>query len=118
MIRSYFIVIGIVLIIYMGINCSTTKPYYGLTYQKYEYIKHETINGELDVTKNLKNNKIYIIDGKGYASDYMALHMWSKAVKDIGIQNSSDAIALYEKIIESRLDSRQKKAIKSGFNSE
>ncbi|MCK5074909.1 MAG: hypothetical protein KAR38_00975 [Calditrichia bacterium] len=111
-ILNQFIIILIIIIL----SCAVPIQFYGLTQEKYEYIKKETISGKLNLSKSIDKSKIDIIEGKGYAYDWFALYGWGKSVKELGIKKSSHAISLYEEIIGKKIDKRLKKAIKKGFN--
>ena len=61
--------------------CILAHPHFGLSEEDYEYVKIETIGGELDFEKMLDKSKTYPHNGIEYSYREMGLLMWGKAVR-------------------------------------
>ena len=85
-----------------------------------EYIKKETIGGQLDFNKVLEKEQqgLFLYDGVAYNKKDFAFYLWGKKVKLLGIKDSDQAVKLSEEIVKRQLTEPEKKAINSGFNSE
>lgn len=85
-----------------------------------DYIKRETIGGELDFNKVLEKEQqgLFVHDGIAYNKKDFAFYLWSKKVKLLGLKSADEAIKIYEEISGKQLTDPEKKAIKNGFNSE
>lgn len=84
-----------------------------------EYIKNETIDGELDFNKVLeKKEGLLLYDGIAYNKKDFAFLLWGKKVKILGLKSSKSAIKLMEEVKERKLTKPEKKALKKGFESE
>lgn len=84
-----------------------------------EYIKKETIGGELDFNKVLEKEtqQLFIYDGVAYNKKDFAIYLWGKKVKRLGISSSKKATKLWEEIYNRTLTDPEKKALISGFKS-
>ncbi len=85
-----------------------------------EYIKKETIGGELDFNKVLEKETqgFFLFDGVAYNKKEFAIYLWGKKVKMIGISSSEDAIELWEEINDRTLTDPEKNALLKGFENE
>lgn len=97
------------------LSCAGIDPFYGLSSENYKYIVEETKGGNLDFEKQLDKNSKYNYDDKEYTAEEMALIMWGRAVRLLGIKDSDNAVACYEHIHQISLSKKNKKAIKIGF---
>lgn len=84
-----------------------------------EYIKKETIGGNLDFNKVLENEQqsLFMYEGIAYNKKDFAIFLWGKKVKTLGIESSKKATKLWEEIYEKSLTDPEKKALTNGFNS-
>ena len=83
-----------------------------------EYIKKETIGGELDYNKVLENNhSLLVYDGIAYNKKDFAIFLWGKKVKMMGINSTKKATKLWEEINNRTLTEPEKKALIAGFES-
>jgi hypothetical protein len=84
-----------------------------------EYIKKETIGGELDFNKILEAEKqsLFLYDGTTYNKKDFAIYLWGKKVKMLGISSTKKAVKLWEEISNRALTNPEKKALVSGFDS-
>lgn len=98
-------------------SCIFSRPFYGLSEEDFNFIKKETIGGELDFERHLDDNRAYVHNGKEYNSREMALLMWGQAVKNLGVKNRLDAIMIYEEITGEELTDEESRALKSGYDS-
>ncbi len=82
------------------------------------YIKKETIGGKLDFNLLLEKETqgLFIYDGVAYNKKDLAIYLWGKSVKNLGISSSKKAAALWEEINKRPLTDPEKKALTSGFN--
>lgn len=85
-----------------------------------EYIKNETVDGELDFNKALekKEGGLLLYDGIAYNKKDFAFLLWGKKVKILGLKSSKSAIKLMQEIKGKKLTKPEKKALKKGFESE
>lgn len=85
-----------------------------------EYIKRETIDGEIDFNKILedKQQSLYVYDGVAYNKKDFAIYLWGKKVRILGLKSAETAINIYEEIVSRELTDSEIKALKNGFNSE
>lgn len=84
-----------------------------------EYIKKETIGGELDFNKALEKETrtLFLNDGVAYNKKDFAIYLWGKKVKSLGIESSKKASKLLEEINNRALTDPEKKALANGFES-
>lgn len=84
-----------------------------------EYIKKETIGGELDFNIVLEKEKqsLILYEGIAYNKKDFAIFLWGKKVKIIGINSSKKATKLWEEINKRSLTEPEKKALIRGFDS-
>lgn len=85
-----------------------------------DYIKKETIGGEIDFNIILEKEKqgLFLYDGIAYNKKDFAFYLWGKKVRLLGLKSADEAIKIYEEITERELTEPEKKAIKNGFKSE
>jgi hypothetical protein len=85
-----------------------------------QYIKKETIGGKLDFNKVLEAEKqsLFLYDGVAYNKQELAIYLWGKKVKKLGVSSSRKATKLWEEINNKTLEENEKKALLSGFESE
>jgi hypothetical protein len=85
-----------------------------------EYIKKETIGGELDFNKVLEKEQqaFFLHDGVAYNKKDFAFYLWGKKVRILGLNSSDEAIKIYEELADRNLTDPEKKAITNGFKSE
>lgn len=85
-----------------------------------DYIKKETIGGQLDFNKVLEKEEqgLFLYDGVAYNKKDFAFYLWGKKVKLLGLKDAEQAIKTYEEIAKRQLTEPEKKAINSGFNSD
>ncbi len=84
-----------------------------------EYIKNETIGGQLDFNKVLEKETqaLFLYDGVAYNKKDFAIFLWGKKVKILGVGSSKKAKKLWEEINNRTLTDPEKKALISGFES-
>jgi len=83
-----------------------------------EYIKKETIGGELDFNKVLEDNhSLLVYDGIAYNKKDFAIFLWGKKVKMLGINSTKKATRLWEEINNRTLTEPEKKALIKGYES-
>lgn len=82
-----------------------------------EYIKKETIGGELDFNKILEAQEqtLFLQDGIAYNKKDFAIFMWGAKVKMLGIGSSKKAVKLWEEINKRSLTAPEEKALISGY---
>jgi hypothetical protein len=82
-----------------------------------EYIKKETIGGNLDFNKVLEAEKqsFFLSNGVLYSKKDFAIYLWGKKVNTLGISSSKKAVKLWEEINNRPLTAPEKKALVSGF---
>jgi hypothetical protein len=82
-----------------------------------EYIKKETIGGELDFNKILEAQEqtLFLQDGIAYNKKDFAIFMWGAKVKMLGIKSSKKAVQLWEEINKRSLTAPEEKALISGY---
>jgi Flp pilus assembly protein TadD len=85
-----------------------------------EYIKKETIGGELDFNKKLekKQQGLFLYDGVAYNKKDFAFYLWGKKVKLLGLKTTEEAVKIYEELANRKLTDPEKKALINGFKSE
>ena len=84
-----------------------------------EYIKKETIGGEIDFNKVLEKETqtMFLYDGVAYNKKNFAIYLWGKKVNMLGMDSSKKATKLWEEINNRSLTNEEKKALISGFDS-
>ncbi len=84
-----------------------------------EYIKKETIGGEIDFNKVLEKETqtMFLYDGVAYNKKNFAIYLWGKKVNMLGLGSSKKATKLWEEINNRSLTNEEKKALISGFDS-
>lgn len=83
---------------------------------KINYIKEQSVEGgELDFTKNLEGQTMFLYDGIAYSKKDFALFLWGAKVKTLGIKSKTEAIKLREDIAGKELTEPEKKALSNGF---
>lgn len=94
-------------------NETETKPIENIE----EYIRKETINGELNFTKVANENKspFILYEQVMYNKKDFAILLWGKKVQTLGIEKSKKAIKLWEEINSRKLTKPEKKALLKGF---
>lgn len=80
-----------------------------------EYIRKESIGGELDFEKKLTEDKIYIYNNIAYNKSEYALVLWGIEVRKLNVKSSDDAIDLWEDIYKKKLSETNKKALENGY---
>ncbi len=84
-----------------------------------EYIKRETIGGDLDFNKVPEDNQsLLVYDGIAYNKKDFAIFLWGKKVSRLGIKSTKEATKLWEEIHKRALTKPEKKALINGFESE
>lgn len=85
-----------------------------------EYIKEETIGGELDFNKVLEKEEqaFFLHDSVAYNKKDFAFYLWGKKVKMLGLKSSDEAIKIYEEVADKQLTDPEKKAITNGFKNQ
>jgi hypothetical protein len=86
-----------------------------------EYIKKETIGGELDFNSVLEKRggtPFYLFNGVAYNKKDYAIFLWGQAVKQLGISSAKKATKLWTEINKRELTGPEKKALIRGFEAE
>lgn len=83
-----------------------------------EFIRKESIGGQLDFSKTLDSEKgsMLLHEGIAYSKKDFSIYMWAKTVKKLGVESSKRAIELWQEINSKELTSSEKKALEHGFD--
>ena len=87
-----------------------------------EYIKNESIGGNLDFKKVIESegngNSLLAFEGIIYNPNDYSILLWGQSVKQIGIKSVKEAIQLWESIYQREMTKPELKALKTGFDYE
>lgn len=96
-------------------NNSNSIPDYSL--DKYEnnleYIRAESIGGEIDFEKMLVG---YGSKDAKYKTHLYAISMWTQVVNDLGINKKKEIVKLWEEIYKKKMTTDEKNAVSQGLS--
>ena len=82
-----------------------------------EYLKKESVGGELDFNSVLEKDEkgFYLYDGVAYNKKDFAIFLWGQAVRKRGSLSRAEAIQLWQEIHGRELSRPERKALERGF---
>ena len=80
-----------------------------------DYIRKESIGGELDYLKKLDPDKMYAFDNIVYSQPEAAIFLWAKSAHRIGMETEDQALVLWQEIYKKEMTAGNKKAFHAGF---